>query len=400
MRKEVFRKEAPIKNESVYAPFNPEEELEKIRQFTSEEQKLNPKEKLDLEKERLENFKNELIRQRKDIVELQLGLEREIRRNPDKSTEELFALVKGKQAELRLNDEQVFRFTKNLKNYENVHKALQKFREKYPDNKKLFKKLFSRLPKGKIEIWESPVTFHIRCFDIKDYALASFGSDSPENISEAYKERGKTKWFGKFNITLENTSESQNQSSEDSVDLESHLTFLHEEEHIIQRLIEDEDEDPKFPHGIYNLGRFSTKDQIGAAIKEYLNYKRRDAEFYARREILAGLKNNPIEELKEVILIDYPELSDIAILEALKEVPELLKDKLKDSYPAIISQDEIKKMVLDVVGEKYIQDVGRAVKSIKTLIDNGYSQDEITTLFRTEPLENWPKWAERLTIKI
>jgi len=77
-----FPKQAPEKPkkefELDYKPFNPEVELKNIKQGDKETRNA-----------RLEKYKEELIKQKEGIAEIQTDLENQIRENPDLSQEEL-----------------------------------------------------------------------------------------------------------------------------------------------------------------------------------------------------------------------------------------------------------------------------------------------------------------------
>ena len=410
-----------------YAPFDPGEELAKIRKFTPEErEKLSYKERIEIQKERLDRFKKELIKQRKGITDLQIKLEKYIRAEPNSSLCELLKVVSGERAELRLSDKQIAQFRNILKRYIKIHQSVKEYRKNYPDDKELYKALFKREPKGKIEVWESPITFYFRCFNIKDFVWVTRGDDTARDIRDLAEVQGQAILLDEngFAITLENTSTTETVCKESclNLDQESRIAFEHEEGHTLQQLLRGKN--LALPLFIDCLKSKTDKKSIEAAIEEYFRLQRKEIESDAQDEILAFFKSMPIEKLEEKIIAGHYALMQIsptvdAVIELLNywlkakgegtlellrtkkiRILELLRIKKLRGIEFERVRTEIIRKSDEIIKEKYKQHVKEGIKALGLLLKSGYTKEEIITLLNVEPLDHWLKLAYRLTTEL
>ncbi|MGC9049164.1 MAG: hypothetical protein ACP5IX_03025 [Patescibacteria group bacterium] len=146
----------PIKSGEI---FDPEEELKRIK-------KLHGREGL----EEIEKYKEKLIYQKQGLTEMQDFLIQKIRENSDISFDNLNILVQDFAVKYGFSEKQKEITNDILHKYIVRHQAVDALRKKFPEDKRLFKFLFNRKPKGKIEILTGPMTFYIRCHNLEDYA--------------------------------------------------------------------------------------------------------------------------------------------------------------------------------------------------------------------------------------
>jgi len=119
---------------------------------------------------RLEKYKEELIKQKEGIAEIQTDLENQIRENPDLSQEELMKTVLAKAPKYKLSENQLALFQETLNKYVERHRAVRETRKKYPHDKELFRACFGKKPEGFVEVIEQPANLHFRCDNLADYA--------------------------------------------------------------------------------------------------------------------------------------------------------------------------------------------------------------------------------------
>ena len=153
-----------------YNPFNAEEELKKIGQFSEQEEQLPPAEKRKLKKERLVEFKNSLLMQKLGMGEVIYKLRSAIEANP---SADIYALEENIVDEAvrnyRFTADQRYLLDLGLEEYEKRHEIVEKYREKYPNDSDLFQACFGKKPKGQIEVLYGPMTMFFRCYDRDDY---------------------------------------------------------------------------------------------------------------------------------------------------------------------------------------------------------------------------------------
>jgi len=384
-----------------YEPFDPEIELKKLRKFDEEASPrlvgLGPKTRA----ERLKNYKEELIKQKQGIAEIQIDLEKEIRTNPDISQKALMNILLSVAPKHRLSEKQLDLFKQTLKNYTEKHQTIKKVLEKYPDNRKLFNACFGKYPKGKIKIIESPITIYFRCYNIKDYTWIlekKFFKSADEQklkkseIKSAKKIGGhvvRNCLIASLNdlITVENTAEILKKISP-----KTKSTFKHEEQHIIKNLFEEQLLiTPGAKEFIYNPSLEN--------LTNYLRFLRRNwFESKAKSEILAYYKkeDRTFKDIKGALLKSKKKGGLYYYYDNDKE--DIEKKIEKKLTPEIFKKNKqrIEKNFKQVFIDEHKQEIIKAINAIKTLKKIKKSKSEIIYLLITEPLSRWSKLAKRI----
>jgi len=373
-----------------YQPFDPKVELEKLKKCPRK-----------TKTEKLAEYKNELIKQKEGIAEIQMDLEKQIRENPDLNQEELMKTVLAK-APLAL-------FQETLNKYVERHQAVRKARKKYPRDKKLFKACFGKEPEGFVEIMERPANLHFRCDNLADYAwiykLKFLEPKQKQNITMSdIKSANKT---GGFLLARDcllpslNCAISVERAGLQTTDrLKSEKIIKHEEQHSIYKLYKEQQ--------IRNsIERILTEPEIRKKINQelgdkkspkilvdYLRTIREDFENFAKNEILAFYKSGDLffEAIDYLLmpkgLFDY-------FYQNKKYIQKILQNRLT---PETVERHkkEIERILKQVFVDEYHQELFDNVYAIRALEKMGKSRNEIIYLLITEPLSRWGKLVERI----
>ncbi len=381
-----------------YEPFDPKVELKKLKESDKETRA-----------DRLEEYKEELIKQKQGIAEIQQDLEKQIRDNPELNQQELMKTVWAKAPEYRLSRNQLDLFKQTLDKYVEQHQAVRQARKKYPDDKKLFEACFGEKPKGVIEVIEGPMTLYFRCHDLKDYtwidqekflAPKEKQKITKSDIKEASESSG-------YHIpyclipSLENTIIAENSKGKSSAHRKSKKTLKHEEQHAIRGLYEEQRLRNLMSGLVIEMS--VVKKEIAEEFKNkkspktlvnYLKYRRECYENSAKNEILAFYKEGySLKKLKE----DFKEKKGYYDYynKHKKDLKKTLKEKLT---PEIFNKNKkaIEKILKQVFVDEYQSEVNEAINAIEELEKMGESKDKIIYFLITEPLSRWKKLVKRV----
>ncbi len=416
MKKQTFETKQSVEKVEKpggYIPFDPEKELVKIRELTSEEQKLNPKKRIEIKKERFVRFKKELIGQRKEIIRLEKDLIERIRGNPDITKDGLWDLVEKRKAEGRFSQEQIEELKRVIDIYIERHQGVEKFKKEHT-NEELFKLVFGRPPKGKIEVLTGPMVLYFRCHNSMDFIYAWYGRDK-RDAAEIVGTNAFYRPCLRFGapveleetVIVENTAHLYEKafSLRDPVLRKSELTkeqqkvYLHEEQHSFQNLFDTEEPLPNASLKLFNKEepsliisqvRHLNRKESNQVMEKFFRGKRRIYEVRAKQEMLAFYKEGlPFKKIWDTLM------NDPGYKFFRKDKYYILKPLLRQLGQE--RKEDIRKIMLETLGREYGTRLAQALNAIEDLEKAGFHQDEIIALFHTEPLGFWPKWARRLT---
>ncbi len=380
-----------------YEPFDPEAELKNLRKGDKEARA-----------ERLEKYKEELIKQKEGIAEIQEDLEKQIRENPDLSQEELIKTVLNKAPEYRLSENQLNLFKETLNKYIERHQAVREVRKQYPHDKKLFEACFGRVPTGFVEVIERPANLYFRCHNLADYAWVyrtKFLDTKKEqditmrDIKSADKTLGFFLTTGCLIPSLNNAITVEKVMPQIEGRPKSDEILQHEEQHSIYKLYKEQ-------YIRNSIERILTEPEIREKIVQelenkkfpkilinYLKARRENFENLAKDEILAFYRSNvPLQKALDKLLqpqgfLDYFYINKGHIYETLQE----------RIGPDIINKNRkiIEKILNQVFVNEYNQKIFDNAYAIKDLEKMGKSRNEIIYLLITEPLSKWEKLVKR-----
>jgi len=399
----MINKESPKLESRSCEPFDPEAELKELRKDDKETRT-----------ERLEKYKQELIKQKEGIAEIQEDLEKQIRENPDLSQEELMKTVLAKAPKYKLSENQLALFEETLNKYVEKHRTVREARKQYPHGKELFKACFGKEPEGTIEIIERPASLYFRCHDIKDYAWTE------KDFSRGFPDKGKQK-LTKSDINnasmrgghlvnhclifpLQNTITVENARGRSMDSPKVERTLRHEEQHVINSLFREQ----KLR---WFADRLLTEKPIGEnIIKElhnkkspeilinYLRFKRENFENSAKDEILAFYKG-AARNLDEIMDLLVEPKAGGGIYDYFDRNKDYLENSLKEKLTSKIFRKNkkiIRQTLKQVFVNEYQQEIIHSINAINELEKMGKSRDEIIHLLITEPLSRWGKLVQRI----
>jgi len=377
-----------------YDPFDPEAELKNLRHGDKETRD-----------KKLKKYKEELIKQKEGISEIQIDLEKQIRKNPELIPEELMKTVFAKAPQYRLSENQLNLFKETLNKYTEKHQAIRRARKEYPDDKELFKACFGKYPEGKIKIIETPIMLFFRCYNLKDYAwIRGEKFLDPENkqdlTEEEIKSTNKSAGICIYQCLipeLKNAVTAQNVSSNKKLALfsaakETKRTLEHEEQHAIQDLFWEKS--PKITEDTIKFVLEQSPKYLGRYLRRY----RRMYEERAKNEILAFYKEGDFSLVEITARLTLSDAKG-SYYDFNKHNEQLIKESLKDWLtPEVLekNKEEIEKIFKQVFIDEYKDSILHATVAIEALEDLGKSKKEIISLLITEPLSSWWKLAKRI----
>jgi len=163
-------------------------------------------------------------------------------------------------------------------------------------------------------------------------------------------------------------------------------TRIHEEKHIINKLVEPIDQFGKYA----KLSNLETNEFKKRELEQIFNQDKITNEERAKDEILAYLKGgHDIQKIKEILLE--------------KRESGGLYDYFEQDRNFYYSHPDYKKFGPELINEtsgrtenKYKQNINQALKAVGQLINSGFSRNKLIGLLQTERLDQWGKLYTRL----
>lgn len=377
-----------------YESFDPQLEIRKIMHFSADEMKiLTPEKRLYIKKERLINYKKNLLEQKNKIADIQESIEKSIRFNPDIDATELMDRVYLKASGAKMTEYQIEAFRNGIGEYIKKHQAVESNRKKYPEDSLLFAACFGRNPKGDVEIIKGPMTLYFRCHDLEDYTLIhEHKFDQSDKITDIDKNRANlSAGVSIVNCNVDNLR--------NCIIAENSLgrpfqkdVHIHEEQHGIKKLFEDK----IMRQNLMNAMEKSPIDEKTKILDDYLRARRENFENRAKDEILAYFKDGTdLGELKKIMLKTkeqgglYDYYGEWYNKEGVNERAILIKEGTNDSF--------INSQFLKVFRDEYSREIiNPAIESVRYLKNHGWKTEKILNLMINEPLAKWPKLVKRI----
>lgn len=360
--------------------FNPEKELKSIRSGTKEERR-----------QKLANFKEKLVEQKKILTEVQKRLFEEIEKNPDATAEEYLKSIE-KLSEGYLSALQKESIKNGLDSYIRRHQAIKENTRDCIDPEtgkidgpKLYEKLFNKKPIGRVEVLLRPAIIYLRIENLDDYTV-SFNHGAIEQVTDKERKRSNESGgckLGNFHIKgLENaiTLEKATDGNFDKMSPYAKVTLEHEEQHSINAILRN---------------AYDAEE-----VKRSKNTQKRVD------RINKGAKAG---ELDQIITESQEDFRNIEIEKSIKdEISAYFRDgrSSKDTRNILLSPKTIYEYGFDYKGgsreksefsQKYIDLVENGIIAFDDLLKSGYTAKDAQSLLFVESLSNWPKVVERLT---
>lgn len=375
--------------------FDPIVELQNIKKLPKDERP-----------EAFQEYKKKLIEQKENLAKMQEALIALIRFNPDRPLEELITKAQQLGEKFVFSEEQMETIKSKLKQYSTRHSLVKELRQRFPEDNELFKFLFGREPKGRIEIIVGPITLYFRCHDINDYAYLytqSFLKKEEPTIEQISLVSGSG--GAKLTFNIETKIKNQDLTSPHLIIIENASLgheftdkqkgiLVHEEQHAINTLLFPSEYNTYFSY--LDLVEAKTKIEKEQALRRYFRFLREDYDSHVKDEIIAYLKQGGSAEHIFELLIRAKEEGG--------RYDYFPKDKQKDLTEQIFKgsleqSPELKQMIEDVVQDIFVKEYQQIIKdglsALVSLRDMGYSSEQAIALFQQESLTKWPKLAKK-----
>lgn len=378
---EKIEDKSPLKSGEI---FDPEEELARIFSLKSGDRRSQ-----------LAAFKEKLAFQKEGLSTIQETLAENIRQNPNGSANAFFESVGELVDKYGLSPYQKGCTFHMINEYCKVHKQSYELRRKYPEDINLYKGIFGRQPKGKVEVIEGPY-FYFRLHDLRDFAFVQSRAFAkkrelqPEDIEYADKIAGAS-----VNVPLSKADIvilAENAGGRE-FDENSENTMKHEEQHAIEGLFDKRIQ----PHDFYKeFEEAKTDNERALIVKRHFRFIRQMGEEKAKGEILAYLKEAQDASLMKDGLFNI--MTNLDYYNFFPHTEEYTSDLLG------LEVDEEKKQAVEEFAEKifvneFENNIKDGIGSFCKLEKMGYSKEKIIAALIQEPLSKWKKVVKRLANK-
>jgi len=382
---EIEQEKLPIKRGEI---FDPKKELQEIRYLPKTQRKGA-----------LEVFKKKLAFQQERLGSLQEQIIDIMRKNPDASMETIYNVALDIGSNFGMSEDQKKLTHSIIKTYTEKHQKIREVRREFTDDRELFRALFGRLPMGKLEVIEGPITLYFRLQNIKDYAFLRSNAflqnrnPEPKEIRSAQMSGGvalrETLVPGLDWVAIVEKSSSSISGRDFKPKKPIERVYWHEEQHAIKRLFATQ---RRWQATWVSLENAKNDQERQEALKNHLRIRRLQAEEYARDEILAYFKIGELKYTYENLL------EEGGLYNYFTDDEEDLKTRLKKvlaGYPQSLIDGLVKKVWVD----EYRQTLKDAINSLEELENIGYSKDQAISVLIHEPLGRWKKVINRLLKK-
>jgi len=385
-----FNEYPPIRNGEI---FDAEKAIRTILKAPKEERR-----------QKLAEFKEKLAFQQVGLARVQDIIIDEIRRKPDGKMDDFFDLATEMGAEFGMNETQKKIVKEAIFQYEKQHKSIEKIRKAYKKDEDLFKELFWKQPKGKIEIITGPVSLYFKCYDFEDYLTIFYSNQRRHHGKKrdfTEEEKRVAKAFGAATVPhpiLGKSIFAENRSKTDSphTEEESQQIFIHEEQHIIKKLFDKED-------------LFEPDDPITLALvsRNFLSAENDEEKEEILRGFFLAFRYNAEERAKDEFLAYYKEgegidfaHEELAVSKEEGGLYDYLAKPEKLEYEWLNANDETralaKKVANRIFKKEYKEILEKGAEAIQKMEEAGYEKEEIIALLTHEPLARWGKVVGRV----
>ncbi|MBI5765855.1 hypothetical protein HZA71_01355 [Candidatus Falkowbacteria bacterium] len=358
-------------------------------------------------RDELEKYKEKLVYQQEGLAKMQVVLTEMAMANPDAPEDMLFKVVDDFRDCYGLTPEQIKKTHLILNAYKKQRETISNFRKEHPENVDLFKTVFGREPKGKLEIIEGPITLDFRCYDSRDYKLILSGKEEnyqqkimnllPAFVRDIFiSERGRQKEDAPIPV-LSNGLILEYARGETEERVES--TRRHEEQHAVNHFFKKKFEEEAFLDGL--LKETDSGNQTGNII----GYYRENIEEYLKDEIISFLKSGESPRQIKTIMRNYIahaiEPLKKSFQDDLKRLEQILQGQRDGALPQL--QSAFKEARKHFGNEEYAKGlfslVCDGVDCYVSLESERKNEEETYALLINTPLRNWKSLLHRLNIK-
>jgi hypothetical protein len=365
-------------------PFAPAEEYKKTQKIVESGASVAEKESA------LHEYRKKLMEQKEETAQLQNNFRKIIEKNPDISAEDLMEKMEPYMISSRLAEKQKEIFKELATVYQKKHHEIKSIREKYPDDKELFKACFGFVPKGKIKVAQDPVSFYFKCANPDDFVGIYRQKNIPisKEMEEDIKKtaRGVTPHFSKIesikkNVALENSSIGTDETRDE--------THKHEKQHIFYDFFRENEVKINIRKGLAEK-EWSAGEKERAILTFLRNLREDLLNTMTKDEILANFINNvSFANIKTRLMNKSYHISNVFE----KQIENKIK---KTRLQEIVGEELLEEMKDAVFQEEYEDIVDRGLKSLFDLKKSDMSNDKIIELLTPEPLEQWPNLVRHL----
>jgi len=360
--------------------FDPEEEVMNILKLPTSERGAA-----------LSRWKEKYAEQKTQLASLQADLIGIMRKNPETTKEELMAVLEERAKEHAFTEEQMKVARSAIEICDEKHKSVVLIREKYPDDKELFKAVFGIYPIGKVAVEIGLVSLNFKCNNSIDFErLHHFDEKASAVFLSLLKGLVGAKTRG---VSIDHSflipelrgsiiAEDLSVKGERGI---GNLT-VHEEQHALRLIFQEAAQGVAMAEAV----AAQTEQDFFILSKQNIEEKIED-------ELLAFLKSgsNYRETLRSMhadYIDGYIAHEKIQLRRLYNEAIPPLTSKEKEFTSRTIERLESPEFLAEM--KKEILSGVRSYEMLRGKLD--ISDEETAALLAFEPLSQWPKLAERL----
>ena len=365
-------------------PFDAPQELQAVRAAPREEQRRV-----------LGEWKEEYVRQREQLAQMQTSLIEHARAHPEVGKEELTARFDEKAQEARLTDRQIKIGHAAIDIYDTRRTVMQDVRTRYPDDNELFKATFGINPLGRVKVQQSTAQFVFRCSNQIDLVRAMhFDEDRlvvfwelVKNISHIrthgfalYKQPRLPELQGMV-VAVDETQERSDMGN----------TATHEEQHVLWRVLRSA------ARSVASVAE--TKEREVEPWTQLLQESKELVENGLASEILALERGGArtINIHNSMAGYYFHDELDIAI-QGMKNQIRVIEE---NPHTSDMTREDYEKVIAGLEDNQYKQELWKKAEGAMTACARmhnigEFSREEVAAFFDLEPMEAWPKLEKRI----
>ncbi|MFH1030769.1 MAG: hypothetical protein V1770_05955 [bacterium] len=376
-----------------YEQFNPAFELRKISFISDEESRyLTKEQRMDIKKERMQEYKINLMKQKEGIVYVISKLELVINDNPATSLKKLLDIVYKDAEKYHFNNHILASFELALNEYAANNQSVETFTKRYPNPSDLFTACFGREPKGKIEIIKGAMSLYFRCFDLEDYALiysANYSKDK-EIDRDTLKKADASGGVAIYNCLIPELYGCVIAENAIQPNL-NEITYIHENQHLINRLFQDTQRLCVSIDDIKNSPKELKLNLFERALK---SEREENFEARAKDEILAYIKDGRAPN--NILKILLKRKDEEGLYDYYDQWKEKNYAKILKLFGDILEAEEIERIMDKIFCEEYEKMLTEGLAAVSVVLKR-FTREKVINILASERLSSWKKVLLRLT---
>src|SRR3989344_3674558 len=337
------------------------------------------------------------INQRRELAGVQADIIKHIRAEPDTPKEALVTVFDEAAERGRFSDEQRKIGAAAIEIFEERRNIIKTVRQRYPDERELFKAVFGVMPLGSVRVEDAPIHMNFICSNRIDLArVANFNKEGLAAFRGIvtdlliYNVQGGAV-FGTPRLPELKDMVVIGKGSMQNRRLGN--LKIHEEQHMFRHILLAASERMREEHVVSRAEQEPWKKLL----RECKDSVENDLE----DELLAMSKGRAQNVSRELSESQYFQAFVVAQADALHKQLSALEAKSERDKESDSSKNDLQKVIEVLEGDQFKEELWKktmqAYSAYQRLRNIGeFSHEEVTAFFDLEPLGQWPKLEKRI----